>query len=136
MHDDSLDEKVPVDMKALEVDIQLLAKKLNISQAAATTAAGYVMKLTGKVLSGKEMYLFIVDLMKSRPPELLTMDERLLLVTIGILRRKVPFVASASKVGRNEPCPCGSGAKYKNCCLELAKEHDFNRFYNITGGTQ
>lgn len=23
-----------------------------------------------------------------------------------------------SKVGRNEPCPCGSGRKYKVCCLE------------------
>ena len=22
-----------------------------------------------------------------------------------------------SKVGRNEPCPCGSGKKFKNCCL-------------------
>jgi tetratricopeptide (TPR) repeat protein len=22
------------------------------------------------------------------------------------------------KVGRNEPCPCGSGKKYKQCCLE------------------
>jgi uncharacterized protein len=22
----------------------------------------------------------------------------------------------ASKVGRNEPCPCGSGKKYKKCC--------------------
>ena len=21
------------------------------------------------------------------------------------------------KVGRNEPCPCGSGRKYKRCCL-------------------
>ncbi|MEW6266675.1 MAG: anaerobic sulfatase maturase [Thermodesulfobacteriota bacterium] len=24
------------------------------------------------------------------------------------------------KVGRNEPCPCGSGKKYKKCCLNLA----------------
>ena len=23
---------------------------------------------------------------------------------------------SVKKVGRNEPCPCGSGKKYKNCC--------------------
>ena len=23
---------------------------------------------------------------------------------------------SSRKVGRNEPCPCGSGKKYKNCC--------------------
>ncbi|WP_421295616.1 SEC-C metal-binding domain-containing protein [Aeromonas sp. 604534] len=21
------------------------------------------------------------------------------------------------KIGRNEPCPCGSGKKYKQCCL-------------------
>ncbi|MFC6478442.1 SEC-C metal-binding domain-containing protein [Pseudomonas asuensis] len=21
------------------------------------------------------------------------------------------------KYGRNEPCPCGSGIKYKKCCL-------------------
>jgi preprotein translocase subunit SecA len=24
------------------------------------------------------------------------------------------------KVGRNEPCPCGSGKKYKNCHGKLA----------------
>jgi uncharacterized protein YecA (UPF0149 family) len=24
---------------------------------------------------------------------------------------------SAAKVGRNDPCPCGSGKKYKKCCL-------------------
>jgi tetratricopeptide (TPR) repeat protein len=23
-----------------------------------------------------------------------------------------------AKIGRNEPCPCGSGKKYKNCCLQ------------------
>jgi len=23
------------------------------------------------------------------------------------------------KVGRNEPCPCGSGMKYKKCCGKL-----------------
>jgi hypothetical protein len=22
------------------------------------------------------------------------------------------------RVGRNDPCPCGSGKKYKKCCLE------------------
>ena len=26
-----------------------------------------------------------------------------------------PFVRSTAKVGRNEPCPCGSGKKYKQC---------------------
>jgi len=27
-----------------------------------------------------------------------------------------PKVASKDRVGRNEPCPCGSGKKYKKCC--------------------
>jgi preprotein translocase subunit SecA len=26
-----------------------------------------------------------------------------------------PFVRAVPKVGRNEPCPCGSGRKYKHC---------------------
>ena len=26
-----------------------------------------------------------------------------------------PFVRGERKVGRNEPCPCGSGKKYKHC---------------------
>ena len=25
---------------------------------------------------------------------------------------------SVTKVGRNDPCPCGSGKKYKKCCLQ------------------
>lgn len=29
-----------------------------------------------------------------------------------------PSVPSALKPGRNDPCPCGSGKKYKKCCLE------------------
>ena len=28
--------------------------------------------------------------------------------------------SSAPKIGRNDPCPCGSGKKYKKCCLEKA----------------
>jgi preprotein translocase subunit SecA len=32
-----------------------------------------------------------------------------------------PFVRSARKVGRNEPCPCGSGRKYKHCHGTLQK---------------
>jgi SWIM/SEC-C metal-binding protein len=28
-------------------------------------------------------------------------------------RRPVP---KAPRIGRNEPCPCGSGKKYKKCC--------------------
>ncbi|MCB1823737.1 MAG: SEC-C domain-containing protein, partial [Candidatus Competibacteraceae bacterium] len=30
-----------------------------------------------------------------------------------------PFVREGRKVGRNEPCPCGSGKKYKHCHGQL-----------------
>ncbi len=33
-----------------------------------------------------------------------------------VVRKKVP-AAVGSTVGRNDPCPCGSGKKYKSCCL-------------------
>jgi uncharacterized protein len=28
-----------------------------------------------------------------------------------------PYMRTVPKVGRNEPCPCGSGKKHKKCCL-------------------
>ncbi len=27
-----------------------------------------------------------------------------------------PITSDKEKVGRNDPCPCGSGKKYKKCC--------------------
>ena len=31
-------------------------------------------------------------------------------------KRSTAFVREEKKVGRNDPCPCGSGKKYKKCC--------------------
>ena len=36
------------------------------------------------------------------------------------LVKPAPFVRAMDKVGRNEPCPCGSGKKYKHCHGKLA----------------
>ena len=36
--------------------------------------------------------------------------------SIGAEEKIVPFVREGSKVGPNDPCPCGSGKKYKRCC--------------------
>ena len=33
-----------------------------------------------------------------------------------ISEKQTPIVNTEKKVGRNDPCPCGSGKKYKNCC--------------------
>ena len=34
----------------------------------------------------------------------------------GMLRETPTMPVTRQKVGRNEPCPCGSGKKYKKCC--------------------
>ena len=33
-----------------------------------------------------------------------------------------PVRRDPNKVGRNDPCPCGSGKKYKNCCLKASNQ--------------
>lgn len=32
-------------------------------------------------------------------------------------RRRMLEVTGRTRVGRNEKCPCGSGKKFKKCCL-------------------
>ena len=34
----------------------------------------------------------------------------------GDLVGETPVVREEPKIGRNDPCPCGSGKKYKKCC--------------------
>ena len=34
---------------------------------------------------------------------------------------KLRPVVKDHKIGRNDPCPCGSGLKYKKCCLNSGK---------------
>lgn len=38
-----------------------------------------------------------------------------------------------SKIGRNDPCPCGSSKKYKKCCLE---KHENERGLGYRAGLE
>lgn len=55
------------------------------------------------------------------PTEALEPAHREALLLEEILRAQAQEALRA-KVGRNEPCPCGSGKKYKRCCLHRHKE--------------
>jgi tetratricopeptide (TPR) repeat protein len=35
-----------------------------------------------------------------------------------------PAMKARTRTGRNAPCPCGSGEKFKNCCLQKANRDD------------
>jgi hypothetical protein len=36
-------------------------------------------------------------------------------------RKTAPFLRTEKQVGRNDPCPCGSGKKFKKCCMSRGK---------------
>jgi uncharacterized protein YecA (UPF0149 family) len=48
---------------------------------------------------------------KARTKEDLETEEKLLKKT-----PKVDPIHKDKEIGRNDPCPCGSGKKYKKCC--------------------
>ena len=58
----------------------------------------------------------MLKIWKQPPVELLSAKSRNVLATGNTMRRAVP------KRGRNEPCHCGSGKKYKHCCISKDDE--------------
>ncbi len=42
--------------------------------------------------------------------------------------RGTSLVRALPKIGRNKACPCGSGIKYKNCCIARYWEEQLQRF--------
>ena len=34
----------------------------------------------------------------------------------GEIQKQKPYTRASKKIGPNDPCPCGSGKKYKKCC--------------------
>lgn len=43
------------------------------------------------------------------------------LAAIGVTEVTQP-IRGIERIGRNEPCPCGSKKKYKKCCLVTERE--------------
>lgn len=43
-------------------------------------------------------------------------QELLELAAKGLFRKTKPITNYLKNIGRNEPCPCDSGKKYKKCC--------------------
>ena len=46
------------------------------------------------------------------------MDEAVRHMPVGIPPERIKDALEPKKIGRNDPCPCGSGRKYKNCCRD------------------
>ena len=60
-----------------------------------------VVKTLPRIVAGPAMKAAGMDI----TPEMQTMVDGMFYDTF-----------SGTKIGRNDPCPCGSGKKYKKCC--------------------
>ena len=63
------------------------------------------------------MTLSRIQLMREKPEELPRHKKRAMQLSHGDSgARMEPVKREGKKIGRNDPCPCGSGKKYKKCC--------------------
>ena len=65
--------------------------------------------------------------MKQFEDSVITGDQ---LAQIRALMAKRPkqLVRKYEKIGRNDMCPCGSGKKYKNCCMKTGEYEGLEEF--------
>lgn len=86
----------PLDLEAIEEDSSI---QLQID----------LEKLYYNMLEAKADYLYTLP----QWDHILDQERR---KEITKAQRKSKTVVNENKIGRNEPCPCGSGKKYKKCC--------------------
>ena len=115
-----------------------LAKKLNFPKDAMDVFVGFVDGIKSSLTNGDDIDLDAID---DNYELKLVIDYEKLYYNMRDAKAdwlyKIPFwktiltdekmaeitreyrdanIAHSDKIGRNDPCPCGSGKKYKNCC--------------------
>jgi preprotein translocase subunit SecA len=83
-------------------------------------AYGLFMEMMGRIRAEVIQKLFRVQLAREDDVERMEAEQRkkrLVLNRVGGGDQAArPVTREEDKVGRNDPCPCGSGKKYKKCC--------------------
>jgi len=83
-------------------------------------AYGLFMEMMGRIRQEVIQKLFRVQLAREDDVERMEAEQRrrrLVLNRVGGAEQAPkPVTREEDKVGRNDPCPCGSGQKYKKCC--------------------
>lgn len=73
----------------------------SVASVATSMIAEFLERLTvqGRVADGETLALYVKGM--------------------SIKTKQEPIKRPGSKLNRNDPCPCGSGQKYKKCCMNL-----------------
>ena len=90
---------------------------------------GYLDEINKKVKESKQLQTgMIMDSTNNAVKDAVTgkVDNNEMLEKLIAYQNKKPSIRE-QKIGRNDPCPCGSGKKYKNCCLKTGKYEKYTK---------
>lgn len=99
--------------------LQLMHREMAKIESGASDIDPYALTNEAEFFAVVSEYFFEnPDLMKRRHPELYATLSKVF--RQDLVNRVADMVVGPSrgKLGRNSPCPCGSGRKYKKCCLD------------------
>ncbi len=74
------------------------------------------MNMVQRIQEDTVRTLFLIRLRHQEQPAFLEQRPAQMNYSHGGEGERQPVKKEAKKVGRNDPCPCGSGKKYKKCC--------------------
>jgi preprotein translocase subunit SecA len=78
------------------------------------------MEMMGRIRQEVVQKLFRIQLAREDDVERMEAEQRRRRVILNRVGGEdpghKPVTREEDKVGRNDPCPCGSGNKYKKCC--------------------
>lgn len=100
--------------------IELVRRKMQEIESGKSDINRYGLTNEAEFFSVATEYFFErPGIMERKHPELFSMLQKIFMQDMKSraqdLRREIQ--AGEKKFGRNSPCPCGSGKKYKKCCL-------------------
>ena len=91
--------------------------RYDYKQQRLTTEYNHLINLD-TLIEESELFEIKHQYVKSRfEVESLEREEAAIRAEIEGYKKEMKNMLQSAKVGRNEPCPCGSGKKYKRCCL-------------------
>jgi len=110
---------VGLDRQAVGPWIELIRREMNEIEAGDSDLSSYALTNEAEFFAVATEYLFErPSLMRTKHPELFGFMQKIFhqdlksrLRAMGRARKR-----KGPSLGRNSPCPCGSGVKYKKCC--------------------
>jgi len=118
---------VGLDRQTVGPWIELIRRKMNEIEVGDSDLSRYALTNEAEFFAVATEYLFErPGLMRNKHPELFGFMQRIfqqdLKSRLGAMGRE--RTRKVHSLGRNSPCPCGSGVKYKKCCLDTTLRED------------